>query len=479
MTRVARYSNQAAWLPGLAFIGTMAACNPQQFHFSQPLVECPHSWEPYLDTTSTVVPGQLALPGRITSVPEFHDCQRFTETTGNSFTYLPIFAIFGAWDLASRWDSVVAHPAFSLITPPSRVTVASVSGALATTVTLEQVVSPQARAPTPGQHSPSARSGWAFVEILSEGTYPPLGIGPGYNCAFVYVVGESLQARMVHFEGVEEPDCREPADPDTLAGTLLSVQRTMHPNHTDTLDYPAAARWDWDPQHQIQYFGVKCGAAWCEVGFPGFVASNLPSPPATADIAFPSSHRVRHVKGWFDQQRLAPASVANPDAPEPGWGTVFAAPALVTRKVSDFSGNWVLVARVRLDSSLAAYESKLNLTPAGPDENLVYLCKGQWETCRNLVQNVPNLASGPIPEGAPECPKADDVTPADSGVWWAGIVSTKTNVKFACVIRRDHSEELAALGLRPTGTVRWRWRDQDETIWTSCDAGCCEVQQIK
>jgi hypothetical protein len=456
-------------------IAAIAACNPQQFHFSQPLVECPHNWGTYVD--STIDSGQLVLPGRITNIPEFHDCQRFIATTGNGLTYMPIFAVFGAWDLSARWDSVLAHPALALVTPLRPVALDSVSGALTVTATLQQVQSPPSHAPT-GRPSATARSGWAFVEILSEGSYAPLGIGPGFNCAFVYVVADTPQARMVHFEGAKEPDCRQPVDPDTLGGTILNVHRTIHPSHPDTLDYPAAARWDWDPQHQIQYFGVKCGAAWCEVGLPGFVASPLPS---LAAAALENGQRVRHIKGWFDQQRLAPALVANPDAPSPGWGTIFADLNLVDRKVSDFSGNWLLVARATVDTSLAAYESKWNLAPAAPDqsENLVYLCKGEWETCRVVAQSVPDLAPGPIPDVAPTCPNAGDVTPADSGVWWTGIVSTKASVKFACVIRRDHSKALADLGLKPTGTVRWRWRDQDETIWISCDAGCCEVQQIK
>jgi hypothetical protein len=438
-------------------------------------VECPHNWKPYLD--SAVVPGQLTVPGRITNIPEFHDCQRFVATSGVGFTYLPLFAIFGAWDLASRWDSVIHHSAS--LTPGPTEPIDSVSGDLAATTKLPQAIAHPSSVPT-RESSGSARSGWAFVEVLSEGRYGALGIGPGFNCAYFYMAKDTLRARMVHFEGMHEPHCELPVDPDTLAGYPLFVRRTKHPSHTSPADYPATARWDWDPAHNIQYFGVKCGDAWCEVGHYGFVPSELPSLPATADAATPNWRRVRHIKGWFDQQRLAPALVANPGAPDPGWGTLFADPLLITRRVSDFTGNWVLVARARLDPSLATYESKWNLTPAGADrENLLYMCRGPWETCRASAEHVRDFAPGPIPPLAPACPTADDVTPADKGVWWAGTVSSKRTVGFACVIRRDHSADFAALGLRPTGTVRWRWRDQDETIWTSCDAGCCEVQRLK
>lgn len=498
MARVACHVKLPAWLLGLAIIAAVMACRKKASQQESPqgsqlasqqaseqvlppftihLVECPHNWKPYLD--SAEVPGQLTVPGRITNVPEFHDCQRFVATATDGFTYLPLFAIFAAEDLASRWDSVLAHPSFRSGALRIEKPIDSVSGDLARTAKLLPANSLPGVGPAP-RHARSARSGWALVEVLSEGMYAPLGIGPGFNCAYFYMTGRALRARMVHFQGRHEPRCDLPVDPDTLAGYALEVRRTKHPGHRSSEDYPATARWDWDSVHRIQYFGVKCGDAWCEVGYYGFVPSTLPSLPTTADAAATYWQRVRHIKGWFDQQRLAPALVANPVAPDAGWGTVFADPLLVTRTVADFTGNWVPVARARLDPSLAAYESKLNLTPAGADhENLVYLCKGEWKTCSARARLVPDLAPGPIPEVAPNCPTADDVAPADIGAWWAGTVSAKGTVGFACTIRRDHSSVLAALGLKPTGTVRWRWRDQDETIWTSCDAGCCEVQRLK
>ena len=70
------------------------------------LVECPHDWMPHLYQDSLVTPGELALPGALTNVPEFHDCQKLVAANASGLGYLPLAAVFGAWDLVARWDSV-------------------------------------------------------------------------------------------------------------------------------------------------------------------------------------------------------------------------------------------------------------------------------------------------------------------------------------------------------------------------------------
>jgi len=495
MSWIARRGRQRVRSIGLVLMaGAMAGISSpdhtvQGTIFSAPLVECPHSFKPFLD--SAVVPGQLTLSGRITHVPEFHDCQRFIFTRGPELRYLPVFAIFGAWDLGTRWDSVIAHPVSFHGDPRVGVALDRMSGDNATVASLDSVSSSAPSAAAGGQVtvniSPpsSGGTGWGFVEILTEGRYPPLGIGPGFNCAYLFLTVGSLQARMVHFAGRHEPDCARPVDPDTLAGTDLEVQWVRPPMHPQSEDYPSAARWDWDPAHRIQYFGVKCGTGWCEVGPPGFVASKVPAFPSTPDgPPLLNWHRVRHIKGWFDQQRLAPALGNGSQGPEAGWGEVFADPLLVTRRVTDFTRTWVLVARARLDASLTAYVDKWNLGPTDSQnkENRLYFCRGRWSECYGLALGVRDLASG-FDSNRPDAPVCGDeangydVTTADRGMWWVGIVSTTGKVRFGCVIRRDHAADLAFYHLPPNGTVRWRWRDNDETIWASCAEGCCQVQK--
>lgn len=450
--------------------------------FAAQLVECPHDFTPFLD--STVVPGELTLPGRITNVPEFHDCQRFIVTKGEGFGYLPVFAIFGAWDLPARWDSVVAHPDTSHAEARITYPIDSMSADLATTADFNRVRSPAPSPPSANPAlSPNSRSGWGFVEILAEGKYVPLGIGPGFNCVYLFMTQSGLQARMVQFGG-REPDCALPVDPDTLAGTDLQVRRPRNRWHQRAEDFPSAARWDWDPEHKIQYFGVKCGAGWCEVGPPGFLASTIPILPSVPDEAASYWHRVRHIKGWFDQQRLAPAQGKDPLSPEAGWGEVFADPLLQKAVVATFSDRWVLVARARMDASLPDYATKWNLGPAGAQnkENLLYFCHAVWSVCYGKARNVRAFAHGynPADTRTPECGDDrdyDGVLEPDKGTWWVGIVSTSGGVRFGCVIRRDHAKDFAAYGLSPNGTARWRWRDDDETIWASCAEGCCQVQK--
>ena len=40
---------------------------------------------------------------------------------------------------------------------------------------------------------------------------------------------------------------------------------------------------------------------------------------------------------------------------------------------------------------------------------------------------------------------------------------------YRCVHRRIHSGE------EIPGAVRWRWKEDDETMWVRCPQGCCTV----
>ena len=442
------------------------------------LVECPHDWMGHVrNQDSLVEAGSFVLPGATTNVPEFHDCQKLVAVTGNEWSYLEIAAVFGAFDLAARWDSVEANAApESTLADTARTT--RFNGDPAAAASLESVLTPPLHT-SASETSPSARSAWGILEIVSEGTYAPLGIGVGFNCAFLYSAGTVLQVRMIHYPGQQEPDCRLAADPDTLGGAVLSVTRTTSSRFSEVNDYPAAARWDWDPEKRIQYIGVRCGAGWCEIGPGGFHRSMLPPQAAGLNVA---AARVQAIKGWFDQQRLAPPAVTDPASPDPGWGTVFPDPGLGTRTSPDFEDTWLLVAQVAIDSSLEGYGAKLNLHPARSDGimNRIYLCKGTFARCRASADGTPAIA-GRVPTAAtePKCPTdVVGVLPEDAESWWAAILPPEGDVGFRCVIRRDHAAALTALGLTLPGSARWRWRNHDETIWTRCDLGCCEVEGL-
>lgn len=484
------------------------------------LPECGHNWDSIItalgDTVLASGSGQLSLPGPITRIPEFHDCQRFivdrdwgflVDARGSSGTGVPeiqpqpqgrprppgiapgplryqgLYAIFAGWDIKARYDSVTANPV-------RRITVEGITPITTLTAAPDSLFATVVGDRTGARFD---RSGWAFVEVYAEGRYTPLGIDQGFSCAYFYVEGAILRAKMVNYGGTE-PDCGKPIDPGQVKGMVLEVRRTQHPLHPTVAgapsvinDYPVVARWDWDQAHVIQYFGVGCGDGWCQVGPGGFTPSGERSDPTDAGpYATANLTRVYHVKGWFDEQALAPPKIANPPTPSTSRGVLYPDPLLDGRPKAAFSGTWIRTARVSLDNPDPGYGDKLNLVPVTSASegamNLIELCWDKSGVCPGLPTPAPKC--GPDPADPHEM--ADD-----KGHWWARITSSK-GVRYFCVRRRDHAADLAnfptvrytdiPLGvaaidfLLPPGTARWRWRNKDEVIWQSCDAGCCEVE---
>jgi hypothetical protein len=125
---------------------------------------------------------------------------------------------------------------------------------------------------------------------------------------------------------------------------------------------------------------------------------------------------------------------------------------------------WREVATVEMDEHDPDYAAKFKFGRTGPlgvpkiaDVHTIFLCTG--ERC-----NVPDL----------ECRPSET-----REQWWAKIVSSEGEVMYRCVIRRDHSDlrpQLRRLGIEIPGTVRWRWRIDDEGLWVRCGYGCCEIK---
>jgi hypothetical protein len=408
-------------------LAVLAACNPDAERRTR-IGECPQHWEgqqirlvDQSGSETTITIGQLTVPGPITSVPEFHDCQRFI--VGDGAAYDSLYAIFASSSLES------------------------ITGADSTAT---NTVNPLAN----GAHL-------AAAEILSlGGTYEPLGIRPGFNCLYVYADtsaiaedGEPIMRAKMHPVGSQEQECGNAANAAALSGKELSVRKDAPPEFRFE-DYPAVARWDWDATNRKQYIGIKCGAAWCEVGDSGFV----PSPVHDLPDASLRQRRVHRIKGWYDEQLLA-ERVTGKTMPTATFGRIVPHDSLFEYTVDDFHSEYRIVGFAIMPADPGNYPAKMNFE-AGM--NLIMLCMGSPQSC-TVPDTVVEEAADAIPVGQPE-----------ETLFWAKVISSTGKERFRFVSRRAHLNLFATTGIRIPGTARWRWILADETNWFRCDEGCCE-----
>jgi hypothetical protein len=310
-----------------------------------------------------------------------------------------------------------------------------------------------------------------------------LGIGPNFNCLYLYYDAAGvLTAKMV-----KEPSlgpgvraCLDGVNPVTTPGKKLSVIRTS--NGTSG-DYPPVARWDWDVVNKQQYIGIQCGDGWCEVGAPG-ARPFTPSPGHWASTgAPPGVTRVLTIKGWYDEQFLALPNGGGGAEPSAVKATIIPDPNLVSRHRSDYTGSWVRVAHVALlvgnggTAAAAYYKQKFNFdaVPVNPSltgMNKMWMCYGTRDEC--------HVPAPPPP--APPAPAAgcgpDKKLPFIWFIrrWWVKVESASGDkVMYRCVTRRDHLAATSAMQIVSPATARWRWIANDESTWNYCEvAGCCE-----
>jgi hypothetical protein len=408
---LARWAGCAVVVVALV-VGT--ACTPKPKP-QQPIVlgrpECPQDslLIQVVDTVekAEVVRSITTIPvaGPITNIPEFHDCQRFIMGTGND-TYGPLVAIFANHLLDSLY---------------------------------------------PAQFdSTAAPVGEAAAEIYSyDGAYDPLFIRQGFNCLYLNQTPTGWDA-VISWVGSDESGCLEP--PKNGEQLAVIPKKPMK----DGKDYPAVARWDWDPVNHRQYISIRCGEEWCEVGHAGFATSKvlsggLPNDPVPSlGTALPNERaRVVLIKGWYDEQYLAEGASGGLK-PSALRGTAYPHPMLDRMKSeADFMGGWKPVAYVLLDQNSGPYQSKLNLEQG---LNRIFYCHGAFSDCQS-------------DQPTPACPSAADHQ------WWAKIVPDGSqHAEYRCVTRRTHPN-----GDEIPGAVRWRWDENDEKLWVRCPQGCCTV----
>jgi len=449
----------------------------------------------------------FTLPGQITNIPEFHDCQRFMI---DGRTYDSVYAIFARFRLDTvtfpsrvqcyrevpagpvRVDSTsglrVARTGIALLDTTGRGLV-DADGRVRVDSTGTSLLNPDSSVRGEIVHCREVpglvltRIGIPVALIRTwGGRYRPLGIDLTFNCLYLsHQLPLGWSAKMVPVRG--EGDClpRE-VNLDTLRGTVLTVFPRVGLGFRDD-DFPPVARWDRDPRHGLYYVGVRCGGAWCEVGatrtdeVPAIPSAiTAPSPVLVSSpnykvpgawFALPSKYRrVFEIKGWYDEQYLA---VRTPQGMRPSGilGTVFPDSGLYAVSRRDYTTKtWILTAHVALSQSSADLKNKLNLeqAPVLGVMNRIYLCAGPVTKCipAESQATMDNLCKG----------AKDNMDPASHARWWARIVAAGTGqVAYRCVKRTAHTD------MRLPGTTRWSWdkTNYDDPIWAECDDGCCKV----
>ncbi len=443
---------QSAASASLAVLLLLTGCQGQQTPATSNVpalqrAECPHDSLviKVIDSTGKLLRtiDTIPLSEPITKIPEFHDCQRFIQHVDR---YDSLYAIFAAFRLEGL-------PA-----------------------TLK------------GARDSAGSDGRAYKTVPVAtiysygGQYDPLGIKPGFNCLFLYWNGKQWGAKLVPWGGVDDPNCADRRFNPYTSGKVLQVLTINGPPFVDA-DYPAIARWDWDPVHHEQYIGIKCGPAWCEVGNSGFKSSGPYAGPTltfkTISGVFPTPiqmKRVTGVKGWYDEQELEATPTGSPPHPSGIRGMLIPHPALemLNRQVTNvkfFLDTWVHVADAVLDSNY-----KWNLARG---VNKIYFCFGAAAENHCGVK----ASQPPLPPGSKSLSACDPDPNKPQMRWWGMIVSPPGDTAYTCVKRTDHSKELDDYRLHHPGVIvqipgaaRWRFLLDDEGTWMSCPSGCCTKQ---
>jgi hypothetical protein len=407
----------------------------------------------------------IPLSGPISDVPEFHDCQRFVPT--QTFFQRFMAGLPTARPGKLLYDSLYAiFAAFRLDSLP---------------------------AVLQGYGSPVAT-------IYSYGgRYDPLGIKPGFNCLVLSGSPGSWKAKMIPQPNPNDSSCVAEHIDESAPGTLLSVWESPVPSldsnyKFDRVNYPPAARWDWDGEHQ--YIGIACAMAWCEIGPSDF----SPSPvyhglPIVFDdlpqlsVSPTQRRQATRIKGWYDDQQLDSARLDGRHVVTGIWGWLFPNPDLEDVALDDPSivprirGVWLHVATAVLT---ADYKGGLRR-----GVNKIYMCHELAHSARCSVPGTAAFTSPSIPTNraavSPPYRRAldacdEDAPPIGGRRWWL-IQPEQGEPTYVCVKRRDHFHDLenyrnAHQGLRfwIPATARWRWLLEDVGEWHKCETGCCTGQ---
>jgi len=303
----------------------------------------------------------------------------------------------------------------------------------------------------------------AAATILSLGEdYAPLGMTMGgANCLYLWRRQGKWVGRMVPTPAPDRgEECRKPYDVASNWGTELKVHVTPKAG----IEVPRVARFERDNARGTQFVSVRCGTEWCAAGPMGS------GPPPTLTIADPEldpwlttlpglpvtggqlAELVRS-HGWYDDQLLAPPG-GGPAASEL-WAALIPHPGLDGWNKGPHLNRWQVSAFVWIPTTqstaamttLAAYTAKWNF-------------RGGW--------NAISLCAG---GGCGAAARAICPVPVNDDTWFTEVRSEAGGEPaYYCIERQPF-----AFG-HVIGAARWRYVHNDETVWTRCVNGCCEMQ---
>jgi hypothetical protein len=286
--------------------------------------------------------------------------------------------------------------------------------------------------------------------------YEPLGLAPGTNCLMLKFTpagdGEDQgrwDAAIVTppTRGRPYRNCPDRMDwsdvPEAQKRLLQVIPQRRAEAPDGRHEAPPVARWDWDAERGVNYLGVRCGErGWCEIGANGFT----PLP------AVKTASGANMFKGYYDEQYLADENGRLSDV----WGTVTPGKDAIRHDRIKRDGRWYETAKIDLSArntgsaALAFYTNRLNMP-------IVTIPGTQRQGGKaNLTISSPRGAFGQdwdlLVNGQP-------------------LQVANPKMKF-----RGHPND----GHNRAATVRWRWNEEDESVWSYCaEAGCCEMAKLK
>ena len=324
-------------------------------------------------------------------------------------------------------------------------------------------------------HPPTVSLGPTIAVLVAViqsfgGSYPALGIKPGFNC--VYLSSDRRSARVIPSVNRVAPCPAFIRWSRLLPGKLLESRPTVVKGFEADSNYPQVARWDYTPD-SVQYMGLKCESAWCEIGPQGFVSSPAWTPATNLTYKM---RRNMLIKGWYDEQFLAgPAAVSGgPATVTDNRGTIFPSDSLADYTDAMFTKTWRVIAYAAMSKKSPKYLARMNFvatpsanpaTPLDPTKlNTIELCVGTKDDCQ-------------VADPVPTCPAI--AAGSDALVWgWSRLKQAGgSNYLYKCIIQWPNAGMIDFTGtpLFLPAASRWRWVLADETTWSRCAAGCCEV----
>ena len=367
----------------------------------------------------------LAIDADIPMIHEFHDCQRLISND----QYQPVTGIFAHRNVASR--------------------------------------------PSPEQWG-EGRLAAIIINFKTKNqrmSYAPLDLQFGTSCLVLkWTRGRgdaprdpgTWEAAVVHVTAAGRPygNCSDDMTwsdvPDSKKGIFEVRPQLNAAAYDPSMGSPPVARWDWDARRGENYIGVGCGShGWCEVGKKGFT----PLP------AIKTRNGKNLYKGLYDEQYLADSTGAK----SPVWGTLTPGTDAIRVGTVQRNNRWYEVARIDLNAAamgappkaFAFYRDRLALK------------SGQTASGKVRATGSLRISSPPLPNVPP--PQLAGLIRQNPDLKNWNVQVNGRSVAGGRMTHRGHPSE----GLNRFGTVRWRWNEEDETVWTYCpEDGCCELRRL-